>query len=420
VRALIVTDAYPPQIGGANRSAQLLAHALADRGHTIEVATAWQEQTPAVQMEGDVRVSRVRDLTSRMPWLSEDPHKHNSAPFPDPEAVWRMRRLLRRFRPDLVHSYGWITHSMAAAMLGTKIPLLLSARDYGNFCTVRSLVHRGAICDGPAPLKCLFCARAEYGTIRGAVATGSVYAAGPLLRRKTTALHAVSRFVASTMDRHLGLEDTPRVVIPNFHLDVSREPIDEGLLSRLPTTPYILFIGGLRRIKGVNELCAAYERLVDPPPLVLVGTPAKPGEVPERWPRGVTVIESVPHPTAMAMWGRALFGVAPTKCPEALGNVVHEAMSKGKAMIGTRPSGHEDMIDHGQNGLLVPAGDASALAEAMTVLLNDPELRDRMGSRALERAKEFTPEVVVAKMEQLYLDTVRRYQTPPDATTRRT
>ena len=42
-----------------------------------------------------------------------------------------------------------------------------------------------------------------------------------------------------------------------------------------------------------------------------------------------TVLEDVPHPTVMAMWDRAMFGVFPTRIPEALGNVVHEAMSRG-------------------------------------------------------------------------------------------
>ena len=34
-----------------------------------------------------MRVHRLRDLTSRMRWISEDPYKHNPPPFPDPEAV---------------------------------------------------------------------------------------------------------------------------------------------------------------------------------------------------------------------------------------------------------------------------------------------------------------------------------------------
>ncbi len=70
-----------------------------------------------------MRVHRLRDLSSRMRWISEDPYKHNPPPFADPEAAWRLRRVVKDFKPDLVHSYGWISHSVAVGLLGMKVPL---------------------------------------------------------------------------------------------------------------------------------------------------------------------------------------------------------------------------------------------------------------------------------------------------------
>jgi len=80
--------------------------------------------------------------------------------------------------------------------------------------------------------------------------------------------------------------------------------------------------------------------------LVMVGirTP----DTPESFPPGVTALTAVPHGTVMAMWQRALFGVFPSKWPEPLATVVHEAMSNGLPVIGTTPGGHEDMIDDGE------------------------------------------------------------------------
>jgi glycosyltransferase involved in cell wall biosynthesis len=112
----------------------------------------------------------------------------------------------------------------------------------------------------------------------------------------------------------------------------------------------------------------------------------------------------------MAMWERALFAVAPSIAPEALGNVVHEAMSKGCAVIGTRPGGHEDMIDDGETGLLVPGGDVSALRNAMSQLMTDDALRERIGRNARQRARRFTPEVVMPELERLYYDTIRHFE----------
>src|SRR6266516_4110960 len=124
LRVLIVTDEYRPVIGGAARSAELLSRHMSELGHTVAVATSWQPETPAREQDGKVEVRRVRDTTSRLPWLSEDPQRHHAPPFPDPEATWRLRRLINDFKPDLVHGYGWLAHSAAAAMLGKRIPFL--------------------------------------------------------------------------------------------------------------------------------------------------------------------------------------------------------------------------------------------------------------------------------------------------------
>ena len=396
-----------PYVLSANRSVELLSRNLAELGHSVAIATAWQPGVAAVESQGEVRIHRIRDLSSRMRWISEDPYKHNPPPFPDPEAVWRLRRLIRKFRPDIVHAYGWLAHSTAAALTGTEIPLLLSARDYGNICAARTLVRNGSLCEGPAPARCLECSVSTYGAPKGTVAALSVLGAGPLLRRRTTAVHSVSRFVAGKMDRYLRVDGAPSVVIPNFHEDTAGMPTDEETIARLPKDPFILFVGAFRRIKGIDELLAAYDSLESPPPLVLIGT--RTPDSPERFPADVTVIENVPHPTVMAVWDRALFGVLPTKAPEALGNVVHEAMSRGRAMIGTRPGGQEDMIEDGETGLLVPGGDADALAEAMARLIEDAPLRERLGALARERARRFTPEVVIPEYERLYYETIDRY-----------
>ncbi|HWA52689.1 MAG TPA: glycosyltransferase family 4 protein, partial [Solirubrobacterales bacterium] len=128
-------------------------------------------------------------------------------------------------------------------------------------------------------------------------------------------------------------------------------------------------------------------------------------DTPESFPAGVTVMHSVPLPTVMAMWERALFGVFPSKWPEPLGNVVYEAMSKGRAVIGTRPGGHEDMIEDGRSGLLVRAGDVEELRGAMARLIADPGLREELGRRAAERSRAFTEAAVLPELARLYEET---------------
>ena len=407
LRVLLVSDSYPPLIGGATLWAQRVARYMAGRGHTVEVVTSWQPGTPAEESEPGVTVRRLRDLSSRVPWASEDPYKHHPPPFPDPEAVLRLRRTVKGFQPDLIHSYGWLTHSLTAALTGIRaVPLLMSAHDYGNVCALRTLVRRGEICDGPALAKCLQCAGSNYGSVKGAVAVAGIFGSRPLIRRKVTAIHSNSRYTAKTLDRGLGFPGIPiTTVASTFDHDASEEPPDEAVLAELPDEPFIFFVGALRSVKGIGELFSAYDLLKDPPPLVLAGSLET--DTPKQFPSGVTVISNVPHSTVMAMWDRALFGVFPSRWAEPLGNVVFEAMSRGRAVIGTRPGGHEDLIDDGVTGLLVPAGDVDALALAMSRLASDAELRKGFERRGHERARAFSPEVVLPELERLYFETIR-------------
>jgi glycosyltransferase involved in cell wall biosynthesis len=404
LRILMVSDEYRPYIGGAGRCIELFAQELARLGHKVAIATAWHADAPAFEDDGQVQVHRIRDLPSRMRWISEDPRRHTPPPFPDPEAVWRLRRLINDFQPDLIPAYGWLAHSTAAALIGKRIPLVIWGHEYGNVCAMRTMVRGTEICSGPGPAKCLACSVSGRGAPKGTVAAASVLGVRPLLRRKTAALHSVSHYVAMVLNRDLQIPGVRSVVIPNFHVEETDSTVDEELLAGLPKEPFILFVGAFRRLKGIDELIAAHQRLENPPPLVMVGI--KTPDTPASFPDGVTALTAVPHATVMAMWERALFGVFPSKWPEPLATVVHEAMSEGRPVIGTTPGGHEDMIDDGETGFLVPAGDSEALAKAMARMIDDEALRERLGREAKLRAGRFTREAIVPQLERFYYDTV--------------
>jgi glycosyltransferase involved in cell wall biosynthesis len=328
-------------------------------------------------------------------------------PFPDPEAVVRMRRLIREFKPDLVHSYGWLTYSCAAALRRSSVPLVLSMRDYGNFCAVRTLLRRQRDpCSGPAPLKCLECAAHLYGPAKGAVAVAGVLGGRRPLARAIAGTDFNSGFMRDVAWRHLlagrthiAVGSAAEAILPPLRAEPEDAP-SADVLARLPAEPYILFVGALRRMKGVSDLVEAHGRIPGAPPLVLAGTPEI--DTPTSFPDDVTVLESLSNATVMAAWDRALFGVFPTRGPEPFGVVVLEAMSRGRAVIGTVPSGHTETIADGVNGLLVPRGDVDALTAAMTRLIDDAELRERLGAAGRDRAREFTAERWIPRLEELY------------------
>jgi glycosyltransferase involved in cell wall biosynthesis len=415
LRILLASDHYPPFIGGVQRQVQLLGRELRRRGHEVEVATVWSPGCARREDDEGVTVHRLRQVRSLLPPLAR-PGPHHPPPFPDPATVAGLRRVLRRLRPQVVDSYGWISYSCAAALLGTRTPLVLSARDYGYSCaTCTMLVGSRDPCSGPALAKCLVCASHYHGWLKGPVATLGLRAFGPLLRRRTDVLHSISRYVRDITvrdfldrgDAHAGrAQRVESVVLPSFRESGPPAGGDASALSRLPDEPFILFVGALRREKGVVPLLAAYTRLEDPrPPLVLLGTRER--DTPTSLPPGVVVVTDAPHAAVMEAWRRCLFGVAPSLWPEPLGSVVYEGMSAGKAVVGTVPGGHADMIEDRVSGRLVPAGDADALGAAMRELIDDSGLRDRLGVAARVRSRRFTADAVVPALEAVYRSAAR-------------
>ena len=82
-----------------------------------------------------------------------------------------------------------------------------------------------------------------------------------------------------------------------------------------------------------------------------------------------------------------------------------EAMACGKACVATNVPGSRDIIEDGISGLLVEPENADALAKAINRLIEDKDLREKMGEAARQRVEtSFSIEQEVAAHEQLYLE----------------
>lgn len=411
MRVLLVADFYPPHVGGVELQVQALARALAAGGSAVCVVTVLQPGLAPEEHDGDVRVVRLPGLFTAVPWFSGSATRRYLPPLPDPRLALALRRLVRAFRPDVVQVHGWSAYSAALGLAGTGVPLIVSVRDYGYSCATRSLLIGGRICDGPSWSKCLHHASRSYGTAKGIAAVTGVLALRGWLGRRTRVAHVVSRYVATIVNRDLLRIMPPagaagdRVaiiadIVPGPAASGSAAPVPAGL----PDGPFILFVGALQPHKGLAPLIAAYRRLDAPPPLVMIGT---------RWPDtpalpdDVTVLSDVPHAQVMAAWDRCLFGVVPSVWPDPLPGTVREAMSRGKAVIGSDVGGIPDMVADGVTGLLVPPGDVAALAAAMRRLLDDEPLRETLGARARADAAGYDAVTVAGWFGGLYEDVAR-------------
>ena len=409
MRVLQLTDFYPPLVGGVEQHVRLLGRELARRGHRVTVATvAPGPPVPEREEDEGVDVRRLPSLLGRVPGAHEEAARPFAAPAPDPELVVRLAAVLRETRPDVVHAHGWIVHSYLPLAAATRARLVVTAHEYGLACPRKDLRFHGASpCSGPGLGKCLGCATDQYGAGRGVPVVLGQRSLAPIVRRVTDRFIAVSRAVVDGN----GLQGLPVDVIPNFlpradpALDLAGQEADaeaglESRLWQLPAEPFLLYVGALGRHKGIDVLFDAYRRLASPPPLVCIGhrwvdTPA---EVPD----GVLILEDWPNRAVRAAWRRAIAGVVPSAWQEPFGIVALEAMDAGVPVVASATGGLAEVVDDGETGLLVPPGDAGALADAIGRLVADVELRRRLGDGAARRIERYRPDAIVPRIEASY------------------
>ncbi len=95
---------------------------------------------------------------------------------------------------------------------------------------------------------------------------------------------------------------------------------------------------------------------------------------------------------------------------EGTSQAIFEAMSQAKPVVSTSVGGIPYQITYGENGLLVPYGDDEALRTAVTSLLRDKVLSEKLGRNARDRVKSLTYPELVSKLMEIYESTIRLYK----------
>jgi glycosyltransferase involved in cell wall biosynthesis len=273
---------------------------------------------------------------------------------------FRVARELREHRPDAVLAQGG--QESALVLLGrllARVPSRVIADVHGDPAAPARLYGSSAR-RALAPLADLL---ARIGLQRAdGVRTISAYTSG--------------------LVRETGREPTA-----TFAAFMDLEPFLATAPTALPERPTALFVGVLERYKAVDVLAEAWRLVSSRVPgarLHLVGRGTL-REVAERLvaalPEQVRWDESLSTPEVARALDDATFLVLPSRS-EGLGRVVVEAFCRGRGVVGSHVGGIPDLVTDGETGLLVPPGDARALAEALERVLTDPALAGRLGGAA--------------------------------------
>ena len=338
-----------------------LSHALAGRGHRVDLLVVRPEGPLRPQVSERIRLVPLVDWRTRLPWIARKRKRQIMAALP------ALVRYLRGERPDM----------------------LVSADHWVNFCAI---------------LGCML----TRGPSRVAVSQRmhlSQHAKNkPFMRRLVSRLYphadaiiAVSNGVAddlasTTRVNHQDITTIYNPVVTPELKEYARMPVNHPWFAA-GAPPVILAVGRLTLQKDFASLLRAFARVrvVRPARLMILGDGTRRQDL-KLLAERLGVVDDVTLPGFVTnpypyMAQASVFALSSVW--EGFGNVLVEALACGCPVVSTDcPSGPAEILDNGVYGRLVPVGDDAALAAAILATLDAPHNAGRLQTRAAQFSVE--------------------------------
>ena len=385
MRIAYLTQSYPPMVSGAAIVAKQLAESMVARGHQVLVIAASESGPAYLQQNGSLSILRLRSINNPL-------RVGQRFMLPSRRAVLQA---LRQFQPDLIHTH----EPFQLGLTGTEyarnahVPVVFSIHQLPWFV-------------------------ASYLPIRLRERTESLLwnYAGWLLKRFST-LIAPTRTIADIVAARTGLR--PRTISCGLDLNAfsasplppDRERILRHKLGLPANVPVILHVGRLDTDKRVDQVIRAGAKTMSATEahLLIVGDGREKQRLIQlarelgiagrvHFPGYITIEQGLPEVYRLAR----LFVTASEI--ETQGIVLLEAAASGLPIAAVRATCIPEIVHEGVNGFLAAPGDLDTLSRAMTDLIRDECLAQRMGNASRALAKTHNQRNTLHLHEELYRD----------------
>lgn len=340
---------------------------LVKAGNEVVAVSSPGEWMPSVKALEGVKVIEV-------------PMERRISPFKDLSSLWRLYKVIRSERPDIVHSFtpkAGLLAMMAARLSGIKI---------------RVHTFTGLVFPTSAGLKKRLLMTTDRVTC---FCASHIIAEGQGVRNDL-----LSNGITKKEVNVLGHGNIRGIDMGWY--DRSADVMELADRLRVPGIFTFLFVGRVVRDKGISELVEAFKGLTaENTRLVLVGpfeddvdpVPEDVRKYIQETPEVITTGE-VLGKGLLAWYAAADCFVLPSY-REGFPNTVLEAGAMGLPSIVTDINGSREIISDGVNGLIVPTHNSEALLEAMRKMLKDADFRTRTAS--------LSREMISSRFEQEYV-----------------
>jgi glycosyltransferase involved in cell wall biosynthesis len=321
------------------------------------------------------------------------------------EARRKFGTLLDRFSPDIIHLQNFFLHITPSILFEARqrgLPVVWTLHDYGFACpNSHFMIDRtGQICEacrGGRFYQAIFKRCKKDSLLASGMAAFEAYCNRWMgVLKKVDSFLAPSRFLKTKLLEN-GFDENQVHHLPLF---LPQKNFWEGEQD----LGYLLFLGRLETIKGIDILIEAARRAKEVP-LLIAGSVGEPlaSRLPEILPENAKYVGLKHGQELTDLTHNALAVVLPSICYENQPFSILEAFASGKPVVASDLGGMTELVAHYERGLLVKPGDPDALAGAMYWAVTNRTLMKVMGRNARQYALEnHSPETHYQALMDIY------------------
>jgi glycosyltransferase involved in cell wall biosynthesis len=389
MKILISADLYWPTLNGVSTAARTLANGLSAYGHEVLVIAPSQTGKKHIEKDGNTTIARCSSVI--FPFYQN----FRICPYPNLE----VKKIIKDFRPDVIHLMGFLMISQAAMKYGQKFEIPIVSTNHAMPENLMDNLKRLAPLSRPINYVMKeyivrFHKKTDYFTM-------PTQSALDIFKLSTKKLKIPVEAVSNGID------------LSRFSVGkASGDVIDK---FKIPTNkPIVSYIGRVDAEKHISVLVDAFSRLIKKHDVQLLivgkGTELENLQNYAKYlgvDKNVIFTGGVTDEDLVELHKVGTVFMMPS--PVELQSIVMlEAMASGKPVVAVDAGPLKELCQDGRNGILCELDNDEKIADALLKIISDPAMQKRFGEESVKIASEHDLDKTIRRYEQIYKSVIKK------------